>query len=485
MGKKTFHAYLIEYAARHPDRKLLGGFNRWLSVTQVLSLTESVGSELARLGICRGDLVALRTYRTMESVLIILGLQAIGAVVVLTDHRFRVSDFLNSCSVPIPVKFVISDEWGNGLELNHVRTAARAALRPFNLPTRHLPLQPIDSKAPGFLIFTSGSTGRSKAVVLNQYGLENNLLDAYPLGDYQDGDIALGVLPLDHVFGLVLLAGICVLGYGIYLPEATDIPSVLAAVQNEGITRMNGVPSLYLAMANQKTGYDISSLRAGFIGGGPCTQEQFLKIERELDMTLIPAYGMSECVGITSASSLDPQEKRANSIGKFYARNTGKILLEDGSEAPVGAEGEICVDGHARMVGYYGDDAPQEELLHTGDLGYVDEDGYVHISGRKKDIIIRNGLNLSVRKIETALLSIVGVEDAAVVGLSDKIAGEVPAAMVVCTENALIDLLDALGSRLNKNEMPLFVHRVGSLPRTAAGKPDKQKIREMLNSWKV
>ncbi|MBR2890488.1 MAG: acyl--CoA ligase [Oscillospiraceae bacterium] len=490
-GERTFLEYLREYAEASHRKPLLGCPQGWLTAEQVLALVETTAWHLRRQGIGSGDLVALRTTRSRESVLIILALQALGAVAVLTEPHTDASGFLESCGVKIPVRAIVSNDpavhpvWdGRGLTLTKTGTDTEIPMDPFALEPHGFREEALDPKAPGFVIFTSGSTGDRKAVVLNQYALAANLLDAHPLGGYLEEDIALGVLPLDHVFGLVLMAGICVLGYRLYLPEQIDVPTILSAIEKERITRMNGVPSLYLAMARQKAGYDLSSLHAGFIGGGPCTPEAFREIETALDMTLVSAYGMSECVGITSSSWRDPLEKRSTTVGRFYPRNRGKILLEDGTEAPTGVEGEICVDGHARMLGYYGGAASQQDLLHTGDMGYLDAEGYVHISGRKKDIIIRNGVNLSPRRIENALLSLPQVSQAAVVGLPDPQCGELPYAMVVasgCTEEELLAQLQPL---LTRNEMPAGVYFTDSLPLTPSGKLHKYQIREVLQSWK-
>lgn len=464
---KTLFTYLSELASVQPEKPLLGCSGGWLSSAQVLSQVIHTAGELEHRGIGEGDFVALRTYREVDTIITLLALQYLGAVAVLTGSHQEPEEFLQSCSVQLPVKTILREP------IRPSASLVTAAGKPS-----------ADPKAPGFVIFTSGSTGKSKAVVLSQYNLISNLIDAAPFGYYLDSDIALGALPLDHVFGLVLLTGVLVLGYSLFLPEKTDIPSILKAIQAQHITRMNGVPSLYLAMAHQKEGYNLSSLRAGFIGGGPCTPEQFQYIEKELKMTLIPAYGMSECVGITTASYFDPQEKRANSVGRFYPRTTGRILLENGAEAPVGVEGEICVDSPTRMLGYYGEPISTEHLLATGDLGYVDEDGFVHISGRKKDIIIRNGNNLSVRRIEEAILSIPGVQDAAVVGIPHKTQGEAPWAMVVGNRTET-EVLACLASLLAKNELPMGIRMVDQLPRTASGKPDKQRIREVLGQWKA
>lgn len=334
---------------------------------------------------------------------------------------------------------------------------------------------------PAFLIFTSGSTGKRKAVVLSESNLVNNLIDSAPLGLYSPDDIALGARPIDHVFGLVLLCGAAVLQYALYFPENTAVPTLLAAIEKERITRMNGVPSLYLALCEQKDGYDLSSLRAGFIGGSVSTEQQIVEIESALGITLVPVYGMSECIGIACQDGHAEQKTRVQGVGRFYDMNDGAILDGNGEPVPQGAEGEICVKGPMRMLGYYGQPMDKDEYLHTGDLGYLDENRVLHLTGRIKDIIIRNGYNLSPCRIENALLSLPNVSAAAVVGIPDGRQGEVPAAMVVGTgtEEALLSGLVPL---LRKNELPAAIRFVDALPLTGSGKPDKTRIREMLSA---
>lgn len=464
---RTFHSFLTEYASKYPDRRLLGDKAGWYSAARMLELVEAEADRLRGLGIGAGDCVALRAYRNVPTALRILALQMLGALTVLTAPQQEIPAFLAECPAPIPVCAMLDGE-----RAGIIGPVGRTA-------------EAVDPREPGFVIFTSGSSGRPKAVVLSQYNLVNNLIDSEPLGCYAHDDIALGALPLEHVFGLVLLAGVCVLGYGLYLPESTAVPALLEAIEKERITRMNGVPSLYQAMADRASGYDLRSLRAGFIGGGPCTEAHFLRIEGTLGMTLIPVYGMSECIGIACADYRESAAVRAHGVGRFYSMNTGRLLLEDGSEAAPGQEGEICVTGPARMLGYWGEPLEADVLLHTGDLGWVDGNGILHISGRKKDLIIRNGRNISSRKIEEALLSVPGVEDAAVVGLPDERTGEVPWAMVACPEKVLNRIWPGIRPRLAKNELPVQILRVDVLPRTDSGKPDKQKIREVLLQWKA
>lgn len=478
--KPSYHtivSFLQEQTQKYPQAPCLGGVSGWLDRQTVQTLVEHTASALVRLGICEGTEIAFPIARNAEASIMLLALRAAGAVAVLTDPRRKVSEFLKECSEQIPVQAVIMQEDKTVFRICFPDREEKLDL--YALSPADTAMLKSDASCPAFVIFTSGSTGKSKAVVLSESCLVNDLLDTQALGMYYPDDRALGAIPLHHVFGLVLLVGVAVLGYGLYYPEKMEIPVLLQAVEKEKLTRMNGVPSLYLALADQSEGYDLRSLRAGFIGGGPVSKEQFVYIEAKLEMTLISAYGMSECIGISCSSWKDPQAVRAGGVGPFYPTNIGRILRENGTEASVGEEGEICVRGPTRMLGYYGHLLPEQELLHTGDLGYLDENGVLHISGRKKDIIIRNGNNLSARKIEEVLLSVPTIKAAAVVGLADERQGEIPAAMIV----GEIDMT-VLGELLQKNEMPVLVMTVDSLPMTTSGKTDKMKVREELTKWR-
>lgn len=474
MHAMTLLSYLNTLADREPGRCLLGSENGWLTVIKVQHAIERLGRAFASLGLKPGDLAALCTERCVETALAIFALRAAGVVTVLCSPKQTIEETLSACEAEIALRARIERSAGgfsvqisgqrHFVSLNENADAALPECSPFD---------------PAFVIFTSGSTGKSKAVVLCENNLISNLLDSEPLGAYFDDDIALGALPLEHVFGLVLLCGIAVLGYSIYFPEKNDVLSLLQCIEKEHITRMNGVPSLYLALAERSKDYDLSSLRAGFVGGGPVTPSQFADIEQALGMTLISVYGMSECIGISCASWRDPQSERACGVGPVYPMNEVRIIRPDGSEIESGQLGEISVRGAMRMLGYFGNPLPPEDFFPTGDLGYLDETAVLHLSGRKKEIIIRNGNNLSPRRIEGALLSLPGVSAAAVVGLPDDKEGEVPCAMVVGEADET-----ALHALLHKNEWPAGILFVDALPLTGSGKPDKQKIREVLLVWR-
>lgn len=478
---KTLFDYLNTLRQMRPHGKLLGDRNGWLTAEQTHAWVDSAAGKLSGLGLKRGSVAALRMSQCKESVILLLALQAIGVQSVLTDYHQEINEAIDRADLTVRPELSLWEQ--DGVWFAECRGKV---LRWERLPCRPFVVSDHAENA-AFVIFTSGSTGKQKGVILSQWNLISNLLDSANLGGYAEDDIALGALPLCHVFGLALMTGAIVLGHSLYITPGADLDTVLQAIEREKISRMNGVPSLYLRMAEQRQRYDLASLRVGFIGGAPCTPEQFETIETELNMTLVPVYGMSECVGISCASWRDSREERIGSVGRFYSMNEGKILRSDGKTADPGVVGEVCVRGAMRFLGYSQEEQTRETVdaegfLHTGDLGYLDEKGILHLTGRKKDIIIRNGINLSPRKIEEALLTIPGVTDAAVVGVDHPVQGQIPCAMAVSSRTEL-ELLALLTGRLPKNEIPMGIHIVDKLPRTASGKPDKETIREVLNAW--
>lgn len=486
--KKTYYRYLKEFVRECPDKFMIGYDDVWLTNTQVLERVESAAYFLRQQGVKKGDLVAVRMTNSAHVAIAMLALITIGAVAVLCDPHKNVEEYLKECAVEIPATYLITNEetcrglWdGEQLVFIHRSTGEQLPMEILELPSMACPEgDDVDPKDPACIIFTSGSTGKRKAVMLSQYGIEDPLQDNGEIAYYGPYDIALGILPMDHIFGLILMVSTMVVRHAIYLVRDAKLPTLLTAIQEQKITRMNGTPQLFLAVASMKDQYDVSSLKAGLVGGAPCTPAQFCRIEEELGITLSNIYAMSEYVHIALGDWRDPRSVRATNNGKFCPRNTGKILRDDGTEAAVGEIGEICVDGSARMVGYYGDPDSFHGLIHTGDLGYLDADGYLHLSGRKKDIIIRNGNNLSPKRIEDAILGVPGVQNVCVKGVPNEAVGEVPCAMVVAPGVSRETIEAHISQVLNKNELPFGYLFVEALPVLGIGKPDKQGIQKTL-----
>ena len=273
---------------------------------------------------------------------------------------------------------------------------------------------------------------------------------------------------------------------GVRFPREMGVDYVLDCIERYHITRINGVPSyMYaLARANDSRGRDVSSLRTGFTAGSPIVPEQHRYIEQILGIQLHPLYGMSESISISCTAPSDSAHCRCTTVGRFH-RDAGSILDQNGLELPVGYEGEVCVSGPAILLGYYADEEATRQTideqgrLHTGDLGYVDEAGYLHITGRIKNIIIRNGINISPAKIEACLRKIPQVENAIVVGVPHELLGESPCALIVLRDGCEISIGEIkthLQAKLAKNEIPETILFVPEIPLNHIGKPDRKKI---------
>lgn len=478
--KQTIYSYLAQKPAEQVLFRTDDG--EILTCGEVKRQVERLAMRLTELGVGRGKTIALRFPRAPRAVLYFFALLTVGAETFLVDPHTNVLDFFNSREFG-GMDGYLTDEGGTWILVSPTGRDERVEESD---ATFALPLQ--DADAPAILIATSGSTGDKKLVRLSQFNVAANLIDAAHFGDYQKGDLALGILPLFHIFGQVLLFGSLILDYAILFPREVSALSALRCVETYGVNRMNGVPAFYLAMAEQAERFNVSTLRVGFIGSSPCSMEEIEKIERCLGMTLLNAYGMSECVSISISDAKDSREQRIGGVGRCYPMSELRIVKSDGTVALQGEVGEITVNGASRMLGYYRDEAAtraaidEDGFLHTGDLGYVDSDGILHITGRIKEIIIRNGVNISASHVEEALRGVPGVGRAAVVGIPDPKQGEVPVAVVESLRSEK-DILGSLAEKLPKNELPVKIYPVRQLPTTATGKVDKQTIKKQLLMW--
>ncbi len=443
--EKTLYSYFEEYAAERGGNLFISDEHKSYTVAQAFHTSRCLAKQMQDGGIEKGVFVAVKAERTVESILIFYALQFIGGVAVMYGpHEEMKEDIqisgssLSVCGKETELGFSGTD--GSGIILAD------------------------DAKATGTVIFTSGSTGGRKAVKLSQYNFINNSLDTESIGGYRPDDVNILIVPIFHVFGLALIMTAVVTKHSIFVPERMDTEYILDCMEKYKVTRLNGVPGMYLSLA-EKVGQRKLNLRCGLIGGGPCTKEQFLRIEKKLGITLIPVYGMSECIGISCGSYTDDRNDRCDSVGRIYSMNTVKIA----------EDGEVLVKSPAASKGYIdGETTDVDGWLHTGDLGYLDEKEFLHITGRKKDIIIRNGNNLSAAEIERKILSIPQVKDVCVVGIPDEAQGEVPCAMIVSETEA------DLSAVLSKIELPARVIYSKEIPLTSSCKPDKQTVKKMF-----
>lgn len=495
--EKSIFEYFQEYAAQQGSSRFLFDENRVYTVEETFREAIAIANRLHALGIGDGTEVALRSTRSLDAYLIFLALEFLGATAVLTNPHQTVEAFLNDASVPVMPPFVITNESAKGgiaangdwVIAGHgsLEICYPARLEePHFCPGRNL-------LAPAVVVFTSGSTGKNKGAMLSQQALLQYALDSTVQPWHAPDDIAIVTLPTQHGFALCLLITAFVARYAMFFPMDMHAEYVLECIEKYHITRINGVPSFFyvLARANEGQNRDVRSLRTGFTAGAPIIPRQHRYIEQVLGITLHPLYGMSESISISCTSPLDSLEKRTTTVGKFH-RNAGCILDANGNELPTGQEGEICVSGPAILCGYYHDDeATQQAIdgqhrLHTGDLGFVDDEGYVHISGRIKDIIIRNGINLSPARIEKSICNVPQVESCCVVGVRHEMLGEAPCALVVLRAGSQMtaeELKRTLLTQMPKNQVPVTILFGDHIPLNKIGKPDKEKVKSLFWEW--
>lgn len=492
--RKTLYDYLRIHAEKDGQRDYLITPNGVLCYGKSLNVVEGLASFFIETGVKKGDLVALRATRSAEVALLTVALCAVGAVAVMTDAHFGVKEYIARSGVEIVPEWWLTDEraedcWEiekngesptpfkiSGNEINYDRLRAASSQ-----------VQPED---PFMIIFTSGSTGRSKAVVLSHRAVIANPADAMPLFKENASDVAISLLPLNHVFGYAVISCATFCGHAVVFPPSADADTALEYISKYRVSCLYCVPTFFLGLLadGKHKNYDISSLRLGLMAGGPFTERQMRYIENELGLELMPGYGMSECVGISTMAYGDSVRLRAAGVGRLYPMTEAFILDDDGNELAALETGEICVRGMTMMSGYYANEEETnavfdgQKRLHTGDLGYFDGEGILHVNGRKKDLIIRGGENISAVKIEKALMDISGVYLAAAVGIPDETLGEVACAAIVLRKDCKYgerQIRENLKG-LSKHEIPAKILIVRELPLTSSGKPDKRKIKEMF-----
>lgn len=440
-------------------------------------------------GIAPGSYVAVAMERSPELVLTLLGVMAAGACPCPMEPRLSVEETARRVAA-VGLAWMVYDEpnraaaQASGLASSQLLEAACMAQAE---PAAFLDPGP---DAPGLLLFTSGSTGNPKGVLLSHKGLANNARGVLAHTGLTPDDRLLHVMPLHHTNALnnqlfaPLLAGASVALAGRF--RADDMPGLLRAFAPTLIT---GVPTMYARMLELEfDAQSLAGLRFARCGSAPITEALHRRIEAFLGCPLVVSYGLSEA---TCTSTMNPPAaRRVGTVGTVLAGQSVTLRLPDGALAAPGGEGEICIAGDSLMLGYLGlekgdDGAPA--LLRTGDLGRFDDDGYLSITGRIKDVIIRGGENLSPALIEGVVTGMPGVAACCVVGAPDEDLGEVPVIFVqrVADADAALDerrILAEVQTRLGRIYVPREVVWIERLPENAVGKVDRKVLARQLGA---
>lgn len=512
----TFWQLLRRTASRFSAREAVRFAGESITYEELIERVSRCGAALCARGIGRGDHVAIRSDNTPEALIAFYAVMSMGAVAVMLNTSLTGAETCamtafsdSTCLILGPVR-----RRREGQEAAFPRESLPALKQVLLLPgaeercgepfpTRTsaedrerfeslcAAVRPEDTAA---MLFTSGSSGLSKAVLTSHYSRVNS-------GIQQGADLAASeedrwcaVLPMFHCFSISanLLACLSV-GGCLCFPDTRRTADIVKTIRQERCTVFNGVPTLYLAILSKPDfdPADFASVRTGIIGGAGYTPEEFCRIEKELGMTLLSSLGQTETTaGSTICRAGEPLERRANTVGEFMDHVEGRIAdLKTGRTLPAGEIGEICVRGYLVMQRYYRQPGATRKAIdaegwfHTGDLGSLDEEGYLTMHGRSKELIIRGGENISPLEVEMAIERLPQVKQCKVIGVPSRIFGEEVCACVVLLPGESLtaeELRRALSDRLAYYKLPKYVLFWASLPTTDTGKTDLPALRERV-----
>ncbi|MFF5445553.1 AMP-binding protein [Streptomyces sp. NPDC012888] len=487
---------------------------RW-TYAELAADVDALALGLLDLGITRGDRVGIWSPNCAEWTLVQYATAKIGAVLVTVNpayrtheleyvlrqsgirllaaaERFKTSDYAAMVAEAAPrcpglehVVLLGSARW------EELLGAGRRA-DPAALARAAAGLSPDD---PINIQYTSGTTGFPKGATLSHHNILNNGYFVGELLGYSERDRVCIPVPFYHCFGMVMGNLACTShGAAMVIPApAFDPAATLAAVAAESCTSLYGVPTMFIAeLADPGFGtYDLSSLRTGIMAGSPCPVEVMKEVIDRMGMAEVAiCYGMTETSPVsTQTRADDPVERRVSTVGRVGPHLEVKVVDPDtGRTVPRGTPGELCTRGYSVMLGYWGEPERTAEAvdaarwMHTGDLAVMDEDGYIAITGRIKDMVIRGGENLYPREIEEFLHGHPDVLDVQVVGVPDDTYGEELMAWVRMREGAepltAEAVRDFCAGRLAHFKVPRYVHVVDAFPMTVTGKVRKVEMRE-------
>jgi long-chain acyl-CoA synthetase len=526
------YCLLNEAAAKHPDSPCTNFFGRRLTYQQIKELSDRFGAGIRNLGIRKGDRVVLLLPNSPQFLVAYYGLLKAGAVIVplnplsaerelefyLTDSgaeaAITIPLFLNKV-VPLrgktPLKHVVCSRLADflpfplnliqgfrehrlirklgGETLVDFKELLKQALRPDWHP------EPVQPEEMAVLIYSGGTTGVAKSIMLSHFNLVTNAHQIIAWGHLTDEQGVLAVLPLFHGFGMSVTMNAAVLAGGeIFLVPRFSAKQIAKAIHKYKPSFFIGVPTMFVQLSNLPNihRYDFSSLRGIFVGAAPLTHaikegfEASLKATGKTGGRMVEGYGLTEAVTAIMANPYQGMHK-VGSIGLPFPDVDVKIVsLDDGHDLAPGKLGEIVLRSPTVMLGYYKNAEETQKTvvddwLYTGDIGYVDEDGYFYITDRKKDLIIVGGFNVFPREIDELIYQHSKVKEGISVGIPDPRKGERIKVYIVLKDGETAtpeEFIAYFKERLTPYKVPSEVEFRTQLPKSMIGKILRRALRE-------
>lgn len=539
---KTIGAILKEQAQQYGDRTaiIVPWQNARLSFQDLQTSSEATARALLATGIRMGEMVAIMAGNRIEYIDFFLAAAKIGCPLVVLNNTYTptelvsalsrtcakvvlIADNISSRSLSIHIeKIKTSRATGELPALGHVVTLSSRSEKGSRYPAgtyksfleggSRVSVNKLRAAEGAVkdedvvnVQFTSGTTGLPKAALLTHRNILNNGRFVGTRMHLTSEDIVCCPPPLFHCFGIVMgFLNTLSHGASIVFPSDTFDPSLtLDAIAAECCTALLGVPTMFIAqLENLKSKpYKINTVRVGLASGAPVPIALQERLSKEMGMSgVLIAYGMTEVSPVSTMMDVgDPEIRKKGGLGRVMPHNSVKIVDLEGRILPRGSRGEICSSGYALMKGYLNNSKATNEAMrrdengvlwmHTGDEGIIDDQGYAHITGRIKDMIIRGGENIFPAEIEERLLTHSAIAEVSVIGLPDEKYGEIVGCFLRAVEGETkpgdAEIRQWVGSKLGRHKIPTWIFWIGQqgvaddFPKTGSGKHQKHLLRAL------
>lgn len=508
MHRHGLGAWMAKRRLKTPDKiALIFGDAESKTYRELADGADRVSAMLWQRDIRKGDRVAYLGENSPEFVEVLFGAVQLGAIFVPINTRLappEIAHILTDSGARVLIHDPeLADRAAQGIaaaRIDHVivtgegsRSAPGLAQLIRSTRSGHSDAE-VGLSDPAAIIYTSGTTGRAKGAVLSHENLTWVALNCIIDYDVVSTDVALMISPLFHVASLGMgLLPVMLKGGTVVLEKGFDAGRALGLIERHGVTMLSGVPTTYQLLADHPdwASTDISSLDK-LTCGGSAVPVRILNAYEDRGLSFSQGYGMTETSPGATALSPAMTRVKQGSVGLAHFFTDVRVADEHGAMVVRGTVGEIQVTGPNVFLGYHGlPEATAASMtadgwFRSGDLGYIDRDGYLYISDRLKDMIISGGENIYPAEVETLIADLEGITGVAVIGIPDEQWGEVPWAVITTTDAASVtteSIRAALDGRLARYKLPRTVVIVDELPRTASGKVRKADLRARI--WSI